>query len=66
MPDATLPPNANPSAPTWDEDLIFETLADHARRRLLLSLARSGPRTAADLTGASGKRLDAMLKHLAS
>ena len=64
MPDATSPTSVNPSTPTWDEDLFFETFADRARRRLLLSLARSGAQPAADLTGAAGKRLDATLKHL--
>jgi len=65
--DVSVSP-ANPTAqvPAWDKDLIFTTLADPAQRNLLLALAGGGPRLAADLTGASGKRLDAMLKHLAS
>lgn len=52
--------------PPWDKDLIFATLADPARRNLLLALAAGGPQPAADLMGASGKRLDATLKHLVS
>jgi DNA-binding transcriptional ArsR family regulator len=66
MSDTSLPANTNPDGPIWDEDLIYETLANRARRRLLISLAAGGPQPAADLTGASGKRLDATLKHLIS
>jgi DNA-binding transcriptional ArsR family regulator len=66
MSDTSLPANTNPSGPIWDEDLIYETLGHRARRRLLVAIAAGGPRAAADLTGASGKRLDATLKHLIS
>ena len=66
MPDTALPANANPAGPTWNEDLIYETLASRARRRLLVWLAAGGPRAGADLTGASGLRLSATLKHLIS
>lgn len=66
MPDTTLPANSNPNVPAWDQNLIFLTLADPARRGLLLALAAGGPQPAADLMGASGKRLDATLKHLTS
>ena len=66
MPDTILPVNANPVGPTWDEDLIYETLGHRARRKLLVWLAAGGPQAAADLTGATGKRLDATLKHLIS
>ncbi|MFM2083165.1 MAG: Winged helix DNA-binding domain [Verrucomicrobiota bacterium] len=66
MPDAALPSNPSVPVPTWDEDLIFETLADRPRRRLLVALAARGPQPASDLMGASGRRLDATLKHLAS
>ena len=66
MSDPTLPASPNPEIPAWDPDLIFLTLADPARRQLLLALAAGGPQPAADLLGASGKRLDATLKHLIS
>lgn len=66
MPDTTLPANVRPSGPVWDEDLVFQTLGHRARRRLLVAIAAGGPRPAEDLTGASGKRLDATLKHLVS
>ena len=66
MPDTNLPSNANPVGPTWDEDLIYETLGHRARRKLLVWIAAGGPHTAEDLMGAAGKRLDATLKHLVS
>lgn len=48
MSDAALPVNPN----AWNEDLIY------------LALAAGGPQPAGDLIGASGRRLDATLKHL--
>ncbi|HUZ06932.1 MAG TPA: hypothetical protein VMV89_05525 [Candidatus Paceibacterota bacterium] len=59
-----LPVNPGAPASTWNEDLIFEALADHARRRMLVALAAGGPRTAEDLQPVTGKRRDATLKHL--
>ena len=52
-PTATVPP-----------DLIYDALGDPRRRRILQCLADGKPRTATDLKGATGKRLDATLKHL--
>ena len=66
MPDATSSANGSGNVPAWDKDLIYSTLADPARRQLLVAMAAMGPQPAADLVGASGKRLDATLKHLAS
>jgi len=66
MPDTLLPSSANPAGPVWDEDLVYETLGRRARRRRLVRLAAGGPQPAADLTGATGKRLEATLKHLTS
>jgi len=50
---------------TWNEDLVYATLGDPVRRRLLLALARGGPQPGVDLMGGVGRRLSATLKHLA-
>jgi DNA-binding transcriptional ArsR family regulator len=50
--------------PAWNSDVVFAMLADPARRRALLAIARGGPRTATSLMGSAGRRLDATLKHL--
>jgi hypothetical protein len=63
MPDSTpaaLPAVINP----WDEDVIYATLANPVRRRILLSLARNGPQTGAQLMGGVKRQLSATLKHL--
>jgi hypothetical protein len=39
-------------------------LADPARRRALLAVARGGPQAATSVMGSAGRRLDATLKHL--
>jgi DNA-binding transcriptional ArsR family regulator len=44
--------------------LVFATLADPARRRILVTLSDGRPRTATQLTATAQKRLDATLKHL--
>ena len=64
MPDTVLPANAAPAGPAWDQDLVFEALAHPARRRMLVALAVNGPRTAAELTGATSLRPSATLKQV--
>jgi DNA-binding transcriptional ArsR family regulator len=59
---AVVVPAANTS---WDEDLIYATLADPARRRLLLALARGGPQPGVSLKVSAGRTLTATVKHLA-
>ena len=66
MPDPTLPPAPVAPATSWNPDLIFPVLADPARRKLLLALARGGPRPGTVLKTSAGRRLDATLKHLAA
>jgi DNA-binding transcriptional ArsR family regulator len=57
-------PTPIPPAPRWNADLVFAALGDPSRRRLMVSLAGRPLQTATDLRGATGKRLDATLKHL--
>jgi predicted transcriptional regulator len=49
----------------WNQDRVFAVLGDPVRRRLLVSLARSGAQTGVELKTAANRRLDATLKHLA-
>ena len=58
----TPAPVSNPAP--WNPDEIFPVLADPARRRLLLALARGGPQAGALLMHTVGKRLSATVKHL--
>lgn len=45
-------------------DVVFASLGDPTRRRILEALSDGQPRRARALGGASGKRFDATLKHL--
>jgi DNA-binding transcriptional ArsR family regulator len=64
MSDAA-PSSVSPPAPLrWPEDVVFSTLGDPVRRRLLVSLAASGPQAASQLAPRVSRRLDATLKHL--
>jgi predicted transcriptional regulator len=56
---------ASPKTVRWNQDRVFAVLGDPVRRRLLLSLARSGAQTGVELKTAASRRLDATLKHLA-
>lgn len=53
-----------PGTPAFDPDFVFPLLSDATRRRALVTIARSGPKTATDLAGSNGKRADTTLKHL--
>ena len=64
MQAASPSPSAAPVPAQWKPDLIFSVLADPVRRSLLRSLAAGGGKPASVLRGASGRRLDATLKHL--
>ena len=64
MSDVIPPAGPVIQAVSWDADVIFPLLADPVRRRLLLSVARSGLQPASVLKDAAGRRLDATLKHL--
>jgi DNA-binding transcriptional ArsR family regulator len=64
MPETTQPTIPVPVTQDWSPDVVFAMLADPARRRALLAIARTQPQAATSLTGASGKRMDATLKHL--
>ncbi len=66
MADPISPAISTPTVPAWNEDLIYATLGNPVRRRLVVSLARGGPQPAADLKVHVGRRLDATLKHLIS
>jgi DNA-binding transcriptional ArsR family regulator len=48
----------------WSENAVFAMLADPVRRRLLQALASGLPLSASALKEDSGRRLDAVLKHL--
>jgi DNA-binding transcriptional ArsR family regulator len=65
MPSDTQPPTTAPATGQWKPDLIFSILAEPSRRALLFSLAHGKPKSATDLEGATHRRLDATLKHLA-
>ncbi len=72
LPPPQQPTSARPPPPTLPApppqvipaDVIYASLGDPVRRRLLQTLADGKPRTATMLTGSSGRRLDATLKHL--
>ncbi|HEY6168788.1 MAG TPA: hypothetical protein VI454_12165 [Verrucomicrobiae bacterium] len=66
MADTSQPPLPTPSGRRWNPDSIFAVLADPLRRSLLQSLAHTGGKPASVLRGASSRRLDATLKHLAT
>ena len=55
---------STPQPPRWDADLVFAVLGNPTRRRLLISLAGRPLQTASSLVGATGRNLDATLKHL--
>jgi DNA-binding transcriptional ArsR family regulator len=48
----------------WDPELVFTMLADPTRRQLLVRLAPGFPLAASQLAPSTGRRLDAVLKHL--
>jgi len=50
----------------WNPDVVFSILAEPARRRTLLAMARGGAQPATILKSSAGKRLDATLKHLSA
>lgn len=60
-------PPAHESRPSlaWTEDEIFEVMSNAARRRIIKVLASGQGRTATDLRGTTGKRLDATIKDCA-
>jgi DNA-binding transcriptional ArsR family regulator len=64
MPDTTPSPAPVTVAPAWNPDAVFAMLADPARRRALVALARGGPQPATSVMASAGRRLDATLKHL--
>jgi hypothetical protein len=66
MSDVSPPAVAPRAALPWSEDVIFELMRDPARRRIVKSLARGAGRTASDLRGVTGKRLDATIKDCAA
>ena len=62
MPEPT-PPASPPSQPlSWTEDEIFAVMSNDARRRIVKALANGVGRSASDLMGTTGKRLDATIK----
>ena len=64
MTDTNSPSVPAPVPSIWDQDLIFAALADPARRRLLVTLARTGGQPASALKVGLGRTLDATLKQL--
>ena len=64
MPDTNQPPVQAANTASWDPELIFPTLGDPVRRRLLFALARGGAHPASVLKIEAHRRLDATLKHL--
>ncbi len=64
MPKRCLPPAAPADLTGPNPDVIFATLGDPVRRRLLLALVDGQPRTATQLMPAASRRLSAVLKHL--
>src|SRR5437868_4388860 len=64
MPDSAITPPSETPQFTWNTEVVFAMLAEKPRRGLLAVLARGGGQAATLLTGNSGKRLDATLKHL--
>ncbi|MBA4147711.1 MAG: helix-turn-helix transcriptional regulator [Verrucomicrobia bacterium] len=55
-----------PNKPQWDQDLIFFVLSVPVRRKLLLDLARGGPKPANELNGGVSRTSDGVLKHLSA
>lgn len=64
MSDGKIAVSPTPNIPTLNEDLVYNTLRDPVRRRILMSLARSGGKTASELNSSVGHKLDATGKHL--
>ncbi len=62
MPDPTPPASSPNQPPRWTEDAIFTVMSNHARRRIIKALANAVGRSASDLMGTTGKKLDATIK----
>lgn len=62
MTEPSSPPSPLNRPSPWTEDTIFEVMSNHARRRIVKALASGQGRTATDLTGTTGKKLDATIK----
>ncbi|MBA4149406.1 MAG: winged helix-turn-helix transcriptional regulator [Verrucomicrobia bacterium] len=63
--EVSIGASVSPTKHQWNEDFVFDTLAEPVRRRLLLALARGGPQPAVNLQGAGGRTIDDTLKRLA-
>jgi DNA-binding transcriptional ArsR family regulator len=66
MANDPIPPLSAPVIAQWKPDKVFSVLAEPARRAILRSLATGTPKSASQLRGATGLRLDATLKHLSA
>jgi DNA-binding transcriptional ArsR family regulator len=58
------PPASAFTGSGWNPDIVFATLADPVRRRILLALADGKGRTSGQLSTVCHRRPDAVLKHL--
>ena len=65
MPNRSRPPTPPANATGPNPDIIFATLGDPVRRRILQALADGQPRVAKQLAGVASRRISATIKHLA-
>lgn len=64
MPNRSSPPTPPANATGPNPDVIFATLGDPVRRRILQALADGQPRMAKQLAGVASRRISATIKHL--